>query len=267
MQTPRKPVISARKKPSQARSTQLVADILEAAIRVLVRDGGDRFSTIRVAEEAGVSVGSLYQYFPNKEALLFRLQADEWADTWSILEEILADPRTEPFSRLRRAVLTFFRSEREEAALRTALDETGILVDDSPEARAHVALATRSLHGFVAEVLPGVPEEARRFAGELLMRTMGAVAERITREKRSRAEVDAWANASAEMYCAYLERLAATSAAPPTRDSQSIQAVKSGKPSRGGAAALREAKKEEASTTAAYAGTPGRPSRGRAKGS
>ena len=84
------PVISARKRPRQERSERLVADVLEAAVRVLAREGAQRFTTARVAEEAGVSVGSLYQYFPNKEAILFRLQSDEWNQTGALLESILA---------------------------------------------------------------------------------------------------------------------------------------------------------------------------------
>ena len=70
--------ISSRKRPKQARSTELVAAILEAAAQVLAEEGASRFTTARVAERAGVSVGSLYQYFPNKAAILFRLQSDEW---------------------------------------------------------------------------------------------------------------------------------------------------------------------------------------------
>ena len=65
--------ISSRKRPKQARSTELVAAILEAAAQVLAKEGAPRFTTARVAERAGVSVGSLYQYFPNKAAILFRL--------------------------------------------------------------------------------------------------------------------------------------------------------------------------------------------------
>src|ERR1041384_3839555 len=66
--------ISSRNLPKQARSTDLVAAVLEAAVQVLAKEGAQRFTTARVAEKAGVSVGSLYQYFPNKPAILFRLQ-------------------------------------------------------------------------------------------------------------------------------------------------------------------------------------------------
>src|SRR5579871_3973994 len=90
------PVISARKAPQQGRSTQLVEDILEAAIRVLSREGAQRFTTARVADAAGVSVGSLYQYFPNKEAILFRLQTDEWKRTEGLLERIMTDSTRAP---------------------------------------------------------------------------------------------------------------------------------------------------------------------------
>src|ERR1700742_4520900 len=105
---PKKSSIGARKKTIQARSAQLVDDILEAALRVLAKHGARRFTTVRVAEEAGVSIGSLYQYFPSKEALLFRLQTDEWHDTWGVLDEILGDTRLAPLDRLSKAVLVFF---------------------------------------------------------------------------------------------------------------------------------------------------------------
>ena len=83
--------ISSRKQPKQARSTELVAAILEAAVQVLAKEGAQRFTTARVAEKAGVSVGSLYQYFPNKAAILFRLQSDEWRQTTELLRGILDD--------------------------------------------------------------------------------------------------------------------------------------------------------------------------------
>jgi AcrR family transcriptional regulator len=59
-----------RKAPAQQRSRATVDGIVAATARVLVRDGYDSLSTNRVAKEAGVSVGSLYQYFPGKEALV-----------------------------------------------------------------------------------------------------------------------------------------------------------------------------------------------------
>jgi AcrR family transcriptional regulator len=59
-----------RKTPRQARSLYTHEAILEAAIQVLLQFGLKRLTTTRVAERAGVSVGSLYQYFPNKNALL-----------------------------------------------------------------------------------------------------------------------------------------------------------------------------------------------------
>lgn len=62
-----------RKRPRQNRSRATVDAILEATAQVLVEDGYDKTSTNRVAERAGVSIGSLYQYFPGKEALVGEL--------------------------------------------------------------------------------------------------------------------------------------------------------------------------------------------------
>ena len=112
--------ISSRKQPKQARATDLVAAILQAAVQVLEKEGAQRFTTTRVAEKAGVSVGSLYQYFPNKAALLFRLQSDEWQQTSNLLGEVLVDEARPPLDRLRSLVHAFIRSECEEAAVRVA---------------------------------------------------------------------------------------------------------------------------------------------------
>ena len=62
--------LQPRKTPLQARSSATVDAILEAAVQVLLKEGKTRLTTTRVAERAGVSVGTLYQYFPNKNSLL-----------------------------------------------------------------------------------------------------------------------------------------------------------------------------------------------------
>lgn len=64
---------TARKRPTQRRSQRTVDAILQATARILVGEGYKGLNTNRVAEVAGVSIGSLYQYFPNKEALVLAL--------------------------------------------------------------------------------------------------------------------------------------------------------------------------------------------------
>jgi AcrR family transcriptional regulator len=66
----RRPLTKPRKNASQDRSRATVDTLVEATARILVREGFDKASTNRIAEVAGVSVGSLYQYFPSKEALV-----------------------------------------------------------------------------------------------------------------------------------------------------------------------------------------------------
>ena len=70
---PSKKTVKARKVPGQARSRETVSVILEASARILESDGLDAFNTNAIAARAGVSIGSLYQYFPNKDAILLAL--------------------------------------------------------------------------------------------------------------------------------------------------------------------------------------------------
>jgi AcrR family transcriptional regulator len=207
MKTRQTPVVSARKRPRQARSKHLVAAILEAASRVLARDGARHFTTARVAAEAGVSVGSLYQYFPNKESILFRLQTDEWQQTGTLLDRILTDATVPPLERLRGITLAFFRSECEEAELRVALGDAAPLYRDVPETDEHHVEGKRRMQAFMRELLPKVPARERNFAADLIKTAMSAVGKAVSEQNRPRAEVDRLAVAMGDMFCDYLERL------------------------------------------------------------
>jgi len=203
------PRISSRKQPKQARSTQLVSDILTAAAQVLARDGAHRFTTARVAEKAGVSVGSLYQYFPNKEAILFRLQFEEWQQTTGLIQGILTDTSLLPFDRVRKVIREFFRTECEEAEMRVALGDAQPFYRDAPEANEHRRAGRVTMMEFLKEAIPTVSPEGHEMAADLISMTMSAVGEKISTEGKPAAEVQAYADAVADMLCAYLESLAA----------------------------------------------------------
>lgn len=81
--------ISPRKRPRQSRSQATVTAILDATARILVERGFAAASTNAVAERAGVSVGSLYQYFPNKDALVSALQARHGEQMMAVIQRAL----------------------------------------------------------------------------------------------------------------------------------------------------------------------------------
>lgn len=201
--------ISSRKQPQQARSAELVAAILDAAVQVLAQQGAQRFTTARVAEKAGVSVGSLYQYFPNKAAILFRLQSDEWRQTTDLMRVILEDVQKPPLERLRALVHAFLRSECDEAAMRVALNDAAPLYREAPEAQAARAAGQRTVQVFMREALPKATEAVRELAGALITTTLSEVGRQFSEAARTPAEIEAYADAMADMFCAYLKKIEA----------------------------------------------------------
>ena len=204
MTKPRSPHISSRKDPQQTRSTELVTAILEAAIQVLAKEGAQRFTTTRVAERAGVSIGSVYQYFPNKAAILFRLQSDEWRQTTGMLRDILGDIQKPPLERLRALVHAFIRSECDEAEVRTALNDAAPLYRDAPEAQEAKAAGHNTIQTFMQEVLPNASEITRELVGDLITTTLSSVGKDFSESPRTNAEIEVYANAMTDMFCAYL---------------------------------------------------------------
>jgi AcrR family transcriptional regulator len=207
MSVRRKTAISSRKQPQQARSAELVAAVLSAAVQVLAKEGAQRFTTARVAEKAGVSVGSLYQYFPNKAAILFRLQSDEWRQTTALLRSILEDAQKAPLERLRILVRAFIRSECEEAEIRVALNDAAPLYRDAPEAQEARVSGTRAVDDFMREALPKASRATRAVAGELITSTLSAAGKNFSESTRTAVEIATYADAMADMFCAYLESL------------------------------------------------------------
>ncbi|WP_238879023.1 TetR family transcriptional regulator [Achromobacter xylosoxidans] len=208
MTTRRSTRLSERKQPQQARSAELVAAILQAGAQVLAKEGAARFTTARVAEKAGVSIGSLYQYFPNKAAILYRLQTQEWQQTSDLLRRLLEDARHAPPQRLRNLVHAFVRSECEEAVMRVALNDAAPLYRDAPEARATKEEGGRIVLAFLEEALPNASDATRVLAGDLITHTLSAVGKQFSESPRTDAEIEAYADALADMLCAYLDSLA-----------------------------------------------------------
>jgi len=85
-----------RKSPSQQRSQQTVAALLKATAHILVKEGYESASTNRIAAAAGVSIGSLYQYFPTKEALVAEVIDRHMQEMMQLLHAAVDRVREQP---------------------------------------------------------------------------------------------------------------------------------------------------------------------------
>jgi AcrR family transcriptional regulator len=113
-----------RKNASQERSRLTVDALLEATARILVREGFDKASTNRIAEVAGVSVGSLYQYFPSKEALVAALIDRHNRQVMQAIQGELADAlKLSMEEAVRRLVSIAVKAHRIDPKLHRALTE------------------------------------------------------------------------------------------------------------------------------------------------
>lgn len=120
----RKPLTKPRKIASQERSRATVDALVEATARILVREGFDKASTNRIAEVAGVSVGSLYQYFPGKEALVAAVIERHRTGIMRIVEGELAKAASEPLEKgIRLLVAAAIRAHQLDPRLHRVLAE------------------------------------------------------------------------------------------------------------------------------------------------
>ena len=198
--TARKHPIQPRKRPRQVRSLETTRVILEAAARVLREEGPASFNTNRVAEVAGVSVGSLYQYYPNKAALLFQLDVLDSKVAWDEIETLLSDERRPVRKRVEAAVHRFFESEAAEAPTRGALRRAEAFFEHTPQIEARNAFVRSRVRHFLGEALPAGARDLD-FKADLFSTTVASVAEAITDRTADAAEIRRWSRATSEMLC------------------------------------------------------------------
>jgi AcrR family transcriptional regulator len=156
---PRRPRTTPRKKPRQDRSIATVDAILDATARVLCTTGYDRASTNRIALAAGVSVGSLYQYFPSKEALVAALATRHMSSMTGVVKTKLAEVATAPMPV---AVRTIIAAMFEAHAVDPRLHK--VLIEEVPRIGRleNVRAVEREVEMLVASLLESRKRELRK---------------------------------------------------------------------------------------------------------
>ena len=120
----RGPLTKPRKDAAQARSRATVDALVEATARILVKDGFDKASTNRIADAASVSVGSLYQYFPSKEALVAAVIARHQQEILQTVRGELAEAMRLPLEKaVRKLVAVAVKAHRVDPRLHRVLAE------------------------------------------------------------------------------------------------------------------------------------------------
>jgi AcrR family transcriptional regulator len=120
----RKALTNPRKEAAQERSRATVEALVDATARILVREGFDKASTNRIAEVAGVSVGSLYQYFPSKEALVVAVIERHQQEIMQVVRGELAEVANQPIEQgVRTLVAAAVKAHRVDPKLHRVLAE------------------------------------------------------------------------------------------------------------------------------------------------
>jgi AcrR family transcriptional regulator len=155
----KRPLTNRRKEASQERSRATVDALLDATARILVKEGFDKASTNRIAEVAGVSVGSLYQYFPGKEALVAAVIERHQREITQLARGELAKVASQPIAQgVRTLVAVGIKAHRLDAKLHRVLAEqiprVGKLEKVATFNRANYALFRAYLESHRAEIRP-----------------------------------------------------------------------------------------------------------------
>ena len=209
--TKRSRPLNPRKEPTQARSRQTVSDILEAGAQVFAERGYAGATTTRVAQRAGVSVGSLYQYFPNKDSLLVALSARHVRRAHDAIERALdrfdfgpAEPLPALAERLHALVDAMLVSHQDEPVLHRVLFEESPRRPqvDELEREREAALGARFVALLRAHPEVRVPD--LELAATLAAQTMESLCHEYVLHERPRVPPERFAAEVTEVLHRYL---------------------------------------------------------------
>ena len=161
---------SARREPQQARSRERLWRVLDAADEVLASEGANALSTTRVADAAGISVGSLYHYFPDKDAIVEALAVRYWSDFEDLVAGVAETDEREalddPGGEILNALAAGFRARPGFRALWYGGLRTEKVRDATRPTRAAIA---RSLERILAVHWPDAATAERAIAAQMVV--------------------------------------------------------------------------------------------------
>jgi AcrR family transcriptional regulator len=195
--------ITLKKKAKQRRAIATVGAIVEAATYILKRNGPGGFTANKVAEKAGVNIASFYQYFPNKEALLFHITKINWEKQLAQLSPILTRRGSAHASNLRDFIREFFMIEAAEADLRQALRIASIDLKDTKEFQELIAKGAELTKGFIKDAVDIQDAENLDFNVNFIVLLVTSFAERTTDERTSGANLIRQADLLSDMLIAH----------------------------------------------------------------
>ena len=171
--------LSPRKIPVQARSAASVDAILEATLQVLIEVGKERLTTTRVAQRAGVSVGTLYQYFPNKSALLQATLRRHFDTVLAAVERVCREQAGKTLEEMASALIhAFLVAKMRDGRSSVALYAVGSDVEGAKLVRALEARANKAIVAMLATSSEPLNKDPQVVAS-ILQASMSGVSRRL----------------------------------------------------------------------------------------
>jgi AcrR family transcriptional regulator len=213
LKRPKPITLKPRKSPVQARSNASVEAILEATIQVLIALGKDQLTTTKVAVRAGVSVGTLYQYFPNKSALLQAALRRHLNDVAGVILRVCQDHRHAPLSEMAASLVTaFLEAKMRDVRVSAALYPVSADVDGG----AIVREISQQSNVAIADMLRTAPERLNRdpqVVARVLQAAMVGISRNLLESESPESSVPAFRCELIFMASSYLEACSRRTAA------------------------------------------------------
>ncbi len=204
-------LLEPRKSPVQARSAASVDAILEATIQVLLSVGKERLTTTRVALRAGVSVGTLYQYFPNKSALLQAALKRHLDEVTEAVERVCREQKGNTLQHMATALITaFLEAKMRDAKTSVALYSISSDVDGAKIVQQMGVRSNKAIAGMLASACEPLTKDPQLVAS-MLQGAMAGVSRRLLESGAPEKQLETLRRELIFLVCAYLEACSARS--------------------------------------------------------
>ena len=209
-------LLEPRKSPVQARSAASVDAILEATIQVLVSMGKERLTTTKVASRAGVSVGTLYQYFPNKSALLQAVLKRHLEQVAETVERVCREEKGNSFKQIAPAIINaFLDAKMKDPKASVAFYAVSSDVDGAKIVQRVRVRVNRAVVGVLASAREPLRKDPEIVAS-MLQSAMFGVSQRLLESSTPEKEINSLRAELTYLVSAYLEACSSAANIPQT---------------------------------------------------